>query len=452
MSGKELAVPTPVTTATWYDTLPRSTRFPTIAGVVVMAGTVMGFGVWGNTAPIAGAVVASGVFVATGQNKIIQHLEGGVIRDIHVREGDVVEQGQLLVELDSTAPNTELRRLFLRRVRLTAIDARLQAEMREQPEITFPDELTDSDSSEVKEILESQRLTFMARRNTMHSDIAGINEGINALNERIQGSKVQLDGVRRQIKFIEEEVETKEYLLKTGLVRKPELLILQRTQANLEGEVGRIMGDIGDAKERIARAHEQINGVKKTAIKTAVEQMHEVRGELVDVRERMLTAKGILDRIRITAPVRGVVVKLRYHTQGGVIEAGKSIMEILPLKDELIIEARVRPQDIDSVKHGQHATIRLTALNQRITPMVSGEVIYLSADTLADERKSQQMGPTDIYIVRVKLNNEEAATIPGFSPTPGMPAEVYIKTSERTFFQYIVRPIHDSMLRAFRER
>ncbi len=452
MPGKELTAKAPVADVTWYDSLPRSTRFPTIAGVVVMASMVMGFGVWGNTAPIAGAVVASGVFVATGQNKIIQHLEGGVIRDIHVREGDVVEQGQLLVELDSTAPNTELRRLFLRRTRLTAIDARLHAEMREQPEITFPEELAGSDSSEVKEILESQRLTFTARRNNMNSDIAGINEGINALNERIQGSKVQLDGVRRQIKIIEEEVETKEYLLKTGLVRKPELLILQRTQANLEGEVGRIMGDIGDAKERIARALEQINGVKKTAIKTAVEQMHEVRGELVDVRERMLSAKGVLDRIRITAPVRGVVVKLRYHTQGGVIEAGKSIMEILPLKDELIIEARVRPQDIDSVKHGQHATVRLTAMNQRITPMISGDVIYLSADTLADERKSQQMGPTDIYIVRVKLNIEEAATIPGFSPTPGMPAEVYIKTSERTFFQYIVKPIHDSMLRAFRER
>lgn len=452
MSGRELAAQVPVTTATWYDTLPRSTRFPTIAGVVVMAGMVMGFGVWGNTAPIAGAVVASGVFVATGQNKIIQHLEGGVIRDINVREGDVVEQGQLLIELDSTAPNTELRRLFLRRTRLTAIDARLHAEMREQPEITFPEELTDADGPEVKEILESQRLTFTARRNNMNSDIAGIKEGINALNERIQGSRIQLDGVRRQIKFIEEEVETKEHLLRTGLVRKPELLILQRTQANLEGEVGRIMGDIGDAKERIARAVEQINGVKKTAIKTAVEQMHEVRGELVDVRERMLSAKGVLDRIRITAPVRGVVVKLRYHTQGGVIEAGKSIMEILPLKDELIIEARVRPQDIDSVKHGQHATLRLTAMNQRITPMISGEVIYLSADTLADERKSQQMGPTDIYIVRVKLNTEEAAAIPGFSPTPGMPAEVYIKTSERTFFQYIVKPIHDSMLRAFRER
>jgi HlyD family secretion protein len=180
--------------------------------------------------------------------------------------------------------------------------------------------------------------------------------------------------------------------------------------------------------------------------------MHEIRGELADVRERMLGAKGILDRIRVTAPVSGVVVKLRYHTRGGVVEAGKNIMELLPLKDELIIEARLRPQDIDSVKHGQMAMVRLTALNQRITPMVSGEVIYLSADTLADEKKSQQVGPTDVYVVRVKLNGEESRNIPGFSPTPGMPAEVYIKTAERTFFQYIVRPIHDSMMRAFRER
>lgn len=438
---------------TWYDSLPRSTRLPTIGGVLIMAVMVMGFGVWGNMAPIAGAIVASGVFVATGQNKIIQHLEGGVIREIYVREGDVVEQGQLLVDLDETAPRAELRRLFLRSMRLTAIDARLQAEMREADEITFPNELIQAmDQPEVKEILGGQKLTFTARKNNMNSDIAGINEGINALNERIQGSRIQLDGVRRQIKFIEEEIEAKEYLLKTGLVRKPEVLLLQRSQANLDGEVGRIMGDIGDAKERIAKALEQINGVKKTAIKTAVEQMHEVRGELVDVRERMLSAKGVLDRIHISAPVRGVVVKLRYHTQGGVIEAGKNIMEILPLKDELIIEARVRPQDIDSVRHGQHATVRLSALNQRITPMISGEVIYLSADTLADEKKSQQVGPTDIYLIRVKLNNEEAAAIPGFSPTPGMPAEVYVKTTERTFFQYIVKPIHDSMTRAFRER
>jgi HlyD family type I secretion membrane fusion protein len=454
MANRKIAVRSAVSNGTWYDSLPRSTKFPTVAGVLIMAVVLMGFGVWGNVAPIAGAVVASGVFVVTGQNKIVQHLEGGMIREIYVREGDKVEAGQVLLELDDTAPRAELQRLFLRRIRLSAMDARLQAEMREETDIKLPPEIVGwlGKSPEVKEIVDSQQMTFTARRNNVSSDVKSINESIKALEERIQGSRVQLDAVKRQIVLLDEEIVTKDRLVQAGLVRKPELMVLQRSKANLEGEVGRIMGDIGDAKERIARALEQINGVRKTAIKTAVEQMHEVRGELADVRERMLSAKGILDRIRVSAPVSGVVVKLRYHTRGGVVEAGKNIMELLPLKDELIIEARLRPQDIDSVKHGQAAMVRLTALNQRITPMVSGEVVYLSADTLADEKKSQQVGPTDIYLVRVRLDSEESRNLPGFSPTPGMPAEVYIKTAERTFFQYLMRPIYDSFMRAFRER
>lgn len=437
----------------WHADLPRSTRGATIAGIAIIATVVMGFGVWGNTAPIAGAVVASGVFVATGQNKIIQHLEGGVIRDIMVHEGDTVEPGQILVELDQTTAKAEMQRLFLRNARLTAVDSRLQAQVREEAEIHFPPELvSESRDPEIRNIINAQVLAFTAQRNNLNSDIAGIQDSIKALDERIAGSKVQLDGVRRQIKLVDEDIKTKQHLLAAGLVRKPDVLLLQRTQANLEGEVGRIMGDIGDAKERIARAVEQINGVRKTAIKTAVEQMHQERGELVDVRERMLSAKGVLDRTTIRAPVKGVVVKLRFHTRGGVVEPGKPIMELLPLNEPLVIEARVRPQDIDSVKHGQEAMVRLTALSRRVTPMVSGDVIYLSADTVADEKKSQQVGPSDIYVVRVKLHNAEAARIPGFNPTPGMPAEVFIKTSERTFFQYIMKPIEDSMSRAFRER
>lgn len=437
----------------WHAGLPRSTRSATLFGLLVMSFTTVGFGVWGNTAPIAGAVVTSGVFVVTSQNKIIQHLEGGVIREIKVREGDVVEAGQALIELDETGPRAELRRLSLRGLRLTAMDARLQAEAREEDKIAFPQEAIAEDAEpEVREILDSQRLAFTARRNNTNSEIATIQESIQALQERIRGSNVQLSGVNRQIALIAEEIEAKEILLKTGLVRKPEVLALRRAQANLEGEVGRLMGEIGDARERIARAQEQINGVRKIAIKAAVEQMHEVRGELTDVRERMATAKGVLDRIMIVAPVRGIVVKLRYHTQGGVIEPGKNIMEILPLQEELIIEGRVRPQDIDNVRRGQHAMIRLNALNQRTTPMISGEVIYVSADAMPDEKKSSQQGSGDIYVARIKLNTAEAAAIPGFVPTPGMPAEIYIKTSERTFFQYLVQPIADSMTRAFRER
>jgi HlyD family type I secretion membrane fusion protein len=414
---------------------------------------VMGFGVWGNTAPIAGAVVASGVFVATGQNKIVQHLEGGVIREIYVKEGDHVEQGQALLVLDDTTAHADLRRLELKGARLIAIDARLQAEALEDRAIKFPGQLSTTDDREIREIVESQVLTFKARRNNVDSDIAGIQQSIAGMTERIEGSEAQLKAVFNQIALLKEEIATKEQLLKSGLVRKPEVLLLQRTKANLEGELGRIRGDIGDTKERIARALEQINGVRKTAIRTAVEQMHEVRGELADTRERMLAAKGVLSRIRVVAPVRGIVVKLRYHTEGGVVEPGKNIMEILPIQEELVIEARVRPQDIDSVKQGQKAMVRLVALSSRVTPMVPGDVIYLSADSLADEKKSQQVGPTDIYLVRVKLNREEVIDlVSDFKPTPGMPAEVYIKTSERTFFEYLSKPIHDSMARSFRER
>jgi HlyD family secretion protein len=412
----------------------------------------MGFGVWGSTAPIAGAVVTSGVFVATGQNKIVQHLEGGVIREILVREGDVVEEGQTLVLLDEVAPRAELRRLELRRLRLSAMDARLQAEMREAAEVVFPQDVLAAAGEDlsVARMLDSQRMTFEARRSNLETEIATINEGIKALQERIEGSKAQLAGVRQQITLLDEEIEAKGHLLKQGLVRKPELLVLQRAKANLQGEIGRLHGEIGDARERIARAREQIAGARKAAIKTAVEQLHEVRAELNDVQERILAAKGVLDRVRITAPVKGVVVKMRYHTPGGVIEPGKSTMEILPLHAELILEGRIRPQDIDIVKRGHRAMVRLTALNQRITPMVSGEVVYLSADALPDEKKGLQ-ATSDVYIVRVRLDENEAMKVPGFTPTPGMPAEMYIKITERTFLQYLMRPIQDTMSRAFRE-
>jgi HlyD family type I secretion membrane fusion protein len=437
----------------WYDGIPRSTRGHTLFGVSVLAVTVLGFGVWSNTALITGAVMTSGIFVATGQNKIIQHLEGGVIREIAVREGDIVQPNQVLIHLDETAPRAELRRLELRRMRLSAMDARLQAELREQAEVAYPEDvLAAVDEPEIASMLESQRLTFNARRSNLATEIATIREGINALQQRIGGSKAQLAGVHRQLALLEEEIAAKSHLLAQGLVRKPEVLMLQRQQANLQGEVGRLHGEMGDARERIARAEEQIVGARKAVIKTAVEQLHEIRAELNDVRERIRSAKGILDRVRITAPVSGVVVKLRYNTPGGVIEAGKNILELLPLQAELIIEARVRPQDIDHVKRGQQAMVRLTALSKRVTPMISGEVIYLSADALPDEKKGvQQQQLSDIYVARVRLDAKEAAELKGFTPTPGMPAEVYIQTAARTFFEYLMQPINDSMARAFRE-
>src|SRR5882724_9366792 len=224
MANRKIAVRTAAAEGTWY-------------GALIMAVVLMGFGVWGNMAPIAGAVVASGVFVVTGQNKIVQHLEGGMIREIYVREGDTVAAGQMLLELDDTAARAELQRLFLRRIRLTAIDARLQAEMREEKEITLPPEIVQSlaNSPEVKEIVDSQQMAFTARRNNLNSDVKSIQESISALEERIRGSRVQLDAVHRQIVLLDEEIVTKDKLVQAGLVRKPELI----GAAAPEGQSGR---------------------------------------------------------------------------------------------------------------------------------------------------------------------------------------------------------------------
>jgi HlyD family type I secretion membrane fusion protein len=435
----------------WYSDVPRTTRHFTLFGFSVLGAGVFGFGLWASTALIAGATVTSGAFVATGQNKLIQHFEGGIIREILVREGSIVQPGQTLILLDETAPTAELRRLVLRQARLAAIATRLRTEVREEDDLIFPPEvLARANDPEIASILGAQQLTFLARRKSLQSEIATLQEGINALEKRIEGGMTQLKYVYEQLKLFDEEVDTKSQLLQGGLVKKSEVLALRRAQAAAQGEVGRLNGEIGDARERIARTREQISAVRNAAMKGVVEQLHEVTAEYNDVTERVRSARAILDRVKITAPVSGVVVKLRYHTAGGVIEAGKPVMEILPLEEELIIEARIQPKDIDHVKQGQDAVIRLTASNRRVTPMITGKVIYVSADAVVDDRGGRT-SVTDVYVARIKLDPSEAANLHGFTPTPGMPAEVYIQTAERTFFEYLMRPVMDTMMRAFRE-
>jgi HlyD family type I secretion membrane fusion protein len=444
MAGTAMAV------REWYADVPRRTYVPTAAGIASIVVFLLGFGYWSNTALIAGAVITSGAFVTTGQNKIIQHLEGGVIREILVHEGDIVEQGQSLIQLDETGPKAELDRMLLRHIRAEAMESRLVAEIRDEQQVTLPQDLmARRNEPDVRSMIGSQQLTFDAWRKNLESDVAALQDSISAIKERISAAQTQKKAVEHQIELIGEELTNKSALLPAGLVRKPEILALQRAQAALNGEVGKLEGEIGEAKEQIAKTKQQIIGIRTAAIKDAVEQLHQVRAELTDLRERIRSQQGVLDRVNITAPVRGIVVKLRYHTTGGVIEPGKNIMEILPLRDSLVIEVRVRPQDIDHVKIGQEASIRLTALNRRTTPTLLGRVMYVSADALPDDL--QTVAGREVYVVRVQLDEEQPPPMQNFKPKPGMPAEVYIKTAERTFFEYLTQPIRDSMARAFRE-
>ncbi len=432
---------------TWYHDVPRNPRLAIMSGVMIIGLTVGGFGFWANSAQIAGAVVATGVFVTAGQNKTVQHLEGGIIKDILVDEGNKVVRGQLLVKLDDNTAKAELRRLILRQARLVAIEARLRAEVTEQANIEFPPNITAQASDpEVAQILRTQQATFDARQRNMQSDISAHMKTIDGLREKIKGGKIQMESVFEQTKYVKEELTGKQTLLDQGFARKPEILALRRIQAGYSGEIGRLNGDIGDAQQRVGLAEEQIRGIKKTAIRAAVEQMQENSAELNDLGERIRTAATTLERTKISAPVNGTVVKLRYHTSTGVIGPGQSIMEIVPLGDDLIIEARVRPQDIDKIRDSHEAVVRLTALNQRTTPMVNGKVIYVSADALPDEKTRN-----DLYIVRVSLERAELNKIVGFEPKSGMPAEVYIQTAPRTFFEYLMQPLKDSLSRAFRE-
>lgn len=450
--------------AAWHETVPHQSLRANLAGLAIAGAFFGGFGVWAATAPIAGAVVASGSFVTKGQNKIVQSMEGGVISNILVREGDVVQPGQDLIRFDGTAAAVELRRLVLRRTRLEAIEARLLDEVGTHE--TRPIEIgyrpgqtdvamasptpVDFDDRELRNVVATQRLTLAIHQHSLANEVSNLERSITSLEDHIKGDMAQRAAALKENAYYREEIKAKEALLGQGLVRRPELFALQRAQAALDGEIGRLDGDLADTQDRIKRAREQIEGARASAVKTAVDQLVDVRGDLYDTRERLRSAAQTAERVKVSAPVRGIVVKLGYHTPGGVIEPGKPIMEILPLDDELLIEARVRAQDIDNVKQGASAVVRLSALSARVTPMVKGHVVYVSADTLQDDPRLDRS--SGAYIARVAIDKDQLPLVKGFIPTPGMPAELYIKTGERTFFSYLMRPVRDSFTRAFKEK
>jgi HlyD family type I secretion membrane fusion protein len=442
----------------WYRGVPRSTRLPTIIGFSILFLWLAGFGAWAAIAPLASAVVTSGYFVAIGQNKQIQHLEGGIIRELLVKEGEVVEGGQALFRLDDTAAKSKLRRLVLRKYRLIATSARLNAELASPTtQIELPKELTAQMSDPaVRAIVEAQTLELKARRASLEGQEEVLRKEIAGLLESIGGYEAQVAANESRLALFREELEAKNILLEKNLIKRSEILALMRSEAGLSGDRGELVGRIGDAKEKIARAEQQIVQQRAVAAQKAIEELHTATAELDDIQEQILAAHDVVERTDVRAPVRGIVVKLHHHTAGGVVAAGGILLELLPINDELMIQARVRPADVAHVRDGQRALVRLSALNQRLTPMIEGTVTYLSADAVPEQvvgRAQEQESAKGVsFVVRVRLDQKDLATkVEGFQPTPGMPADVFIETGERTFFDYLMRPLMDSFLRSFRE-
>ncbi len=436
--------------AEWYAEVPRSITRHAIFGFSLMTVALGSFGLWAFLAPLAAAVIAQGSFVATGQNKIVQHLEGGIIQHIFVNEGDLVQEGQVILHLDETLAKATRRELLLRRIRLEATEARLLAAHRGLGTLVFPSRLmAQQGDPEIAAILNSQRLAFATTKSQLANEIALIERSMDALDMRSAGYSVQLGAMRDQSVLLDEELETKSTLLETGLIRQTEISALRRALLEAKGQTGRLEAEVNEAREMKAKFQTQIGKIEDEFRRAALSELQVIQGELESIREQSRKAENVLLRTDVLAPVTGTVIRLHYHTTGGVIETGKPIAEILPADAPLIIEVLVPSKDIDSVKTGQPATVRLIALNQRTTPVLDGVVDYVSADSVADTSDGTMR---EVYVARVTITAAELQRVPGFTPTPGMPAEIMIQTAERTFAQYLARPIIDSMNRAFREQ
>lgn len=441
----------------WYRGVPISAKWPIIIGVGILLVCGGGFGTWAAMAPLKSAVVAPGRFVATGQNKLVQHLEGGIIRQMLAKEGDLVEAGQVVVGMDETASRVKLRRLVLRKLRLLAMQSRLRAEIRAEQAMEMPAELAAvSGDPEVQGIFAQQRSELQARRAALAAEEQVLRREIAAIEESLHGYEAQVKSIRQRLAIFNEELQVKTKLLNNNLIRKTDVLALQRAEADLSGDLGELVSRKADANERSARANQRIVHLQAVAAKTAVQELREVETEFDDVLEQIHAVQDVVNRTEVRAPERGIVVKVNYHTAGAVVAPGAVILELLPVRGELIIEAHVKPSDVVHVTVDQQALVRLTALSQRVTPTVTGKVIYLSADALTEQAPAigNNGGPgrKDYYVARVRLDKNDVHTrLAGFAPTPGMPADVYIQTGERTFFEYILRPVMDTFSRAFRE-
>ncbi|HZG31492.1 MAG TPA: HlyD family type I secretion periplasmic adaptor subunit [Ensifer sp.] len=434
----------------WYSEVPRSIRGHSMAGLFLVLAAFGGFGFWAATAPLASAVVSQGTFVATGANKIIQHLEGGIIKEIMVAEGQTVKEGDVLVSLDQTAALANERALKLRLLRLETIVARLRAQASGERDFKVPAVvLAEASDPDVAALIKSQNFLFQKKKIKLEEQLNLIGKNISSLEFRAQGYQGQKRAFDRQLVLLTEERDTKKGLVAQGYLRKTEQLALDRAVADASGQISRLEGEANESLAQIQRYRQEAVIAVDSSKQEALDALEAAESDLGGVREQSREAVGVLNRTVIRSPVSGTVVRLYYHTPGGVITTGKPIMEILPVGVPLIIEAQVPRASIDQLHEGQLAAIRLSSLNHRTTPVIDGTVYYISADSVEEGTFAASK---DVYIVRVKVPESEIARVPHFRPVPGMPADVMIQTSERTFLDYLTRPVVDSMSRAFREK
>jgi HlyD family secretion protein len=415
------------------------------AGLFLVMGSVAG---WAALSQIRGAVIAPGALVVDGNTKRIQHRDGGIVAQILVKDGDLVKAGDLLVRLDDTDAKAELGIIETIRSEWLAKAARLRAERDGAAQIAYPAELLGRQNEEViSELLEGQERLFVSQRASLDGRIKQLEERIDQLNKEIAGIEAQLAAKEQQKKLIRKELKAMQQLLEKGLVQVTRVLALQREDARLQGETGDHEAQIARARGQIGEVKVQILQIRDDALTKTLSELREAEAKIAEFDERRIAVAAKLKRVDIRSPRDGFVHQLAVHTIGGVIGAGEPVMIIVPEEDPLVIEARVRPQDIDQVHNGQDAVLRFPNAASSLTPQIHGTVSFVSADL-----KQPEPNQPPFYTVRLQMKAGEAGKLNGLELKPGMPAEAHMQTASRSPLSYLLKPFRDQLQHAMRER
>jgi HlyD family secretion protein len=414
---------------------------------VLIIVTVLGGG-WLTLVPLAGAVVVPGSLVVQSNVKTIQHPTGGIVAEIPVQNGMRVKAGDLLLRLDATQAQASLdtvsKQLDDARARIARLSAERDGLDRFETPAKFSARLNEDS---IKSLLASEDSLFKARSSARQSQRELLQNRVLQLGEEIKGHESQIESKGKELELITSELAGVQELYDKRLVPLTRLTTLQRDRARIEGERGQLMSAIAETKSKIGEAQLQIVKLDQDFRTDVVKELGETEAKKAELVQKAVSAQDVIDRIEIRAPTSGLVHQLSAHTIGGVIKGSDTIMEIVPDSDDLQVEAKLDPKDIDQVRIGQKAFVRFSAFNARVTPQVTGEVSFVSADTSQDTRS-----PQSFYTVRVTLSEEERHRLAGDQLVSGMPAEVFMQTGSRTMLSYLFKPIMEQLGRAFVER
>ena len=408
---------------------------------------VLGLGTWSTVAPLDSAAIALGTVESESSRKTIQHLEGGIIREILVADGDAVRAGQTLILLEDTKASAEVESLQGQLWDAMAREARLVAEQRADERVTFPPELEAAKQSpSVAAILTGQQNIFETRRQVFQSQVAVNREKRLQVEKEIEGLKAQAAAATRRLGIVRDEAATVATLVEKGLERRPRLLNLEREAADIEGKRGEITAQISRAEQVISESQTNLLKLENDRQNEISQSLRDAQNQIFQIREKLQAANDQLSRTAVRAPEDGVVTDLKVHTPGGVIGAGAPLMDLVPRQDRLIVTARVRPEDIDVVRPGLEADVNLLPYNQRRVAPLHGTVTRVSADRLLDKRTDQPY-----YATKIRVGDPQASGHEVIKIIPGMPAQVFIKTGRGTVALYALKPLLDSFNNAFRE-